>query len=56
MAVRLPAGAKYTTIRATVIRADGRVEPYGAVAFAHRNPIVNWAGNLFIKIKRRLTK
>lgn len=39
-----------------VIRADGRVERRGLVSFYHRNPVINWAGNFYIKLKERLRK
>lgn len=33
------AGTESVTVEAVVIRADGRVERLGAVAFWHRNPL-----------------
>ena len=50
----VPAGAKSVSIRATVIRADGRVENHGVVAFYHRNPFIRWAYRVRRAIKRML--
>lgn len=48
--------AKHSRISAVVTRADGRVERLGVIAFYHRNPIINWVGNLYIRIKERIRK
>ncbi len=50
----VPANARQASIRATVIRADGRVEHLGVVAFYHRNPLYRWAFWLKRAIKRML--
>lgn len=31
------------SVEATVIRADGRVERLGVIAYHHRNPLRRWA-------------
>jgi len=49
-----PANAKSVSIRATVIRADGRVEDHGVVAFYHRNPLYRWTYRVRRAIKRML--
>lgn len=46
--------AKSSSITAVVIRANGKVENLGLIAFWHRNPIKRWAVNRFIKIKERI--
>ena len=37
------------TIEATIIRADGRVEHLGTIAYWHRNPLRRW----WFKLTRR---
>ena len=37
--VNVPAGAKQISVEASVIRADGSVEPLGVVAYWHQNPL-----------------
>ncbi|MBK8246099.1 MAG: hypothetical protein IPK85_01645 [Gemmatimonadetes bacterium] len=49
-----PANAKSASIRVTVIRADGRVEDHGVVAFYHRNPLYRWAYRVRRAIRRIL--
>ncbi len=34
--------AKETSIEATIIRADGRVEELGMLSYWHRNPLWRW--------------
>ncbi len=46
-----PARARRSAITAVVTRADGTVEDLGLIAFYHRNPIINAAVNLYIRIK-----
>lgn len=46
------AGTSQVTVEAKVIRADGRVEDLGAVAYWHRNPIKRAAW----RIKRLLAR
>ena len=41
-----------TRISAVVTRADGTVEDLGLISFSHPNPIIHWAVNSYIKIKR----
>ena len=50
----VPANARQASIRATVIRADGRVEDLGVVAFYHRNPLYRWAYRVRRAIRRIL--
>lgn len=54
--IRVGSKAKSASISATVTRANGRVERLGMVAFHHRNPVINWVGNAYIKIKEMLRK
>lgn len=49
-----PVGAKSASIRVTVIRANGRVEDHGVVAFYHRNPLYRWAYRVRRAIRRIL--
>ena len=50
----VPANARQASIRATVIRADGRVEHLGVVAFYHRNPLYRWAYRVRRALRRIL--
>lgn len=50
----VPAGAKSASIRARVIRADGRVEDLGLIAFHHKNWIIRRAVNAWLVVKRIL--
>lgn len=34
--------AREGSIEATIIRADGTIEPLGVVSYWHRNPIKRW--------------
>lgn len=45
------AGVQQGQITATIIRADGRVEELGVVAYHHKNPIKRWAYNAVNKIR-----
>lgn len=49
-----PADAKSASIRVKVIRANGRIEDHGVVAFYHKNPIKRWAFKAVRAIKRML--
>lgn len=37
--INAPAGAREASIEATIIRADGTVEPLGVVSYWHKNPL-----------------
>jgi len=37
--------AREVSVEQTIIRADGRREPLGRVAYWHRNPFKRWAVN-----------
>ncbi len=50
----VPANARQASIRATVIRADGRVEHLGVIAFYHRNPFWRWAFGVRRALRRIL--
>lgn len=50
----VPTNARSASIRATVIRADGRVEDHGVIAFYHRNPLYRWAYRVRRAFKRML--
>ncbi len=39
-------GAKMVSVEAVVIRADGRREDLGMIAFYHANPLKRWAWKL----------
>lgn len=43
--------AKTQAIRAVVTRADGTVEDLGIVSYYHRNPLIHYPVNWWIKIK-----
>jgi len=45
--------AKSSSISATIIRADGRTEQLGIIAYWHRNPIMRLLGNAFISLKEK---
>ena len=49
-----PAGVRSASISVKVIRADGRVEDHGTVAFFHKNPLYRWAYRVRRAIKRML--
>ena len=44
--------AKTTAIYATVIRANGRQENRGLVAYWAKNPLKHYAVNAYLKIRR----
>lgn len=48
--VKVRSGLKQIVWEATIIRADGTVEPLGVVSYWHRNPLRRFAWGL----KRRL--
>jgi hypothetical protein len=52
--VQVPAGAKQASIEVTVIRADGRVERLGEVAYWHKNPLrrIAWRVRRLLKGSR----
>lgn len=37
-------------VRAKVTRADGTVEHHGLVSFYHRNPLINFAGQIVVLV------
>lgn len=37
--IAAPAGAKEASIEAVIIRADGRIERLGEIAYWHKNPL-----------------
>lgn len=43
--------AKSASIHAVVTRADGSVEDLGLISFYHKNPLINFAVNKYIKLK-----
>lgn len=45
---------KDSSIRAVITRADGTVEDLGLIAYYHRNPVLNAAGNAWVKLRARL--
>lgn len=47
------ASAKSSSISAVIIRADGRKEHLGMIAFWHRNPIIRALGNALIFFKEK---
>ena len=49
-----PAGVRSASISVKVIRADGRVEDHGTVAFFHKNPLYRWAYRVRRAIKRMM--
>lgn len=49
VSARLP--AKQTSIHAVVTRKDGTVENLGLISYWHRNPIINWVVNAYIRLK-----
>lgn len=50
----LQGGAKKQAVYAKVCRADGSVKASALVAYAHRNPIIHWTVNLYIKVRDAL--
>lgn len=56
MGLQVKGNVKTATLSAVVTRADGTVEDYGAIGFQHRNPVINFIGNAWIRIKRRLKR
>lgn len=50
----VPNTARSAAIRVKVIRANGRVEDHGVVAFYHRNPLYRWAYRVRRAIRRFL--
>ena len=49
-----PAGVRSASISVKVIRADGRVEDHGTVAFFHKNPLYRWAYRVRRAVKRMM--
>ena len=49
-----PNGARSAAIRVKVIRANGRIEDHGVVAYYHRNPLYRWAYRVRRAFKRML--
>lgn len=43
------ANLKEVQIEAVVIRANGTVERLGTVSYWHRNPLIRWFKNVFIR-------
>lgn len=43
--------AKSTAIHAVVTRANGKVEDLGLISFRHRNLVIHYAVNAYIRIK-----
>ncbi len=52
--INAPANAKKSSVSAVITRVDGTKVNLGMIAFYHRNPIINFIGNAFIKIKRKV--
>jgi hypothetical protein len=50
----VPANTKKSSVSAVVTRADGTQVKLGTIAFYHRNSIINFIGNLYITIKRKV--
>lgn len=50
----VPANAKKSSVSAVITRVDGSQVNLGVIAYYHHNPIINFIGNLFIKIKRKV--
>lgn len=46
------AKAQRASVHAVVTRANGTVEDLGMIAYYHRNPLLSWAVNAFISVKR----
>ncbi len=42
------------SISAVITRVDGTQVDLGMIGFYHRNPVFNFIGNVWIKIKRRI--
>ena len=51
----VPAKTKSASISATVIRANGRVESLGVIAYYHRNPLYRWAYRVRRALRRILS-
>jgi hypothetical protein len=51
MRVNNTVGKKSVSIRAVVHRADGRKENRGLIAYWHRNPVLNFIVNAYIKTR-----
>lgn len=47
----VPLNAKSASIHAVVTRADGRVEKLGVISFYHKNPLIHYPVNFWIKLK-----
>lgn len=47
---------KMVSLSAVITRADGSVENRGMIAFYHRNPLLRFAVNVWIPIKRFLKR
>lgn len=52
--MRANSGSKSQSVYAVVTRADGRVENKGLVAFYHKNPVIHFVVNAWIKLKEYL--
>ena len=42
---------KKASISAVITRADGRVEELGVISYYHKNPLINWIVNQWIRMK-----
>lgn len=51
MLIAAKANAKSASIHAVVTRANGKVENLGMISYWNKNPVLNWAGNSYIKVK-----
>lgn len=47
----VPVNAKQASLHAVVTRADGRVENLGVISFYHKNPLIHYPVNWWIKFK-----
>lgn len=54
--VIVPSGARRMAIEATVIRADGTVEPLGVVHYWHRNPLIRVVMRAVHQVRRRMVE
>lgn len=53
MAIMTNSNARSATFRAVVTRADGTVEDLGLIAYWHKNPLIRWVVNVWIRTKER---
>lgn len=51
MSIHTTAKTKKASLSAVITRADGRIENLGIVAYQHRNPLIHYPMNLWIKFK-----